>query len=154
MRSTLIGSTIFPILHLFMAWLLAYFIGSVVVPTFYGMIILSDSDNKFELNRTEDAVIFGLCHLLWVIFIPSDIVQRILETRKARIIREAKSTVQSVFGRKDRYETNTSLVEVDEDNLKLVIYACRKNFISISAGELEAVRNELCSRNMERNLLK
>src|ERR1035437_3135915 len=104
-----------------MGWILAYFVGAIVIPTFYYAILLSNSSNKIELVRSEDALKWGAMHLFWIIWIPIDIAKRSNETYKEHVTIECKRIMASVFGRdRDRYSGGQHIVDIDESDLKML----------------------------------
>ncbi len=145
-----------------MSWFTVYLVTCLVIPTIYGMASIEehDKDTHVTIKHPVESIAVGLFALLWPIAIPLDIVSRIKENFKKNTTSRAKD-ILGEYGFSDRGERSRNrdgdlsfLVNMSESDLKTVMLAYRRKWISLSSQNFEMIRNELMNRNAERDLLK
>jgi hypothetical protein len=140
-----------------MNWITYYLISSFVAPALYVAIITDPSDSKTHVKIDErgDGFAYMLLCLVWPIAFLILGWDKIDRGRKA-LIRDAAQEIVSEHDLEDGhiYKGLNVFVSFAEKDLKTLIKAYRLGVLDLEVNRIEAIREELLRRNMERNLLK
>ena len=137
-----------------MEWFIAYLISVIVVSNLITVVIhgrRGDND-KVHINNGEQLFLVNLFCLFWFITLPIYGFRCAARARREAITEKAKSILRSYSftSTHDR----SFILEVPEWQLKYIFRAYRNKLVELNAPTIEMIREELMSRNMERNLLK
>jgi len=130
-----------------------YLISVIMLPTIYAACIVNGKEDKVVLDNSEIVWITWAFCVFWFLTIPMDLHTRFEKWHKKELTDKAENIVRTYIQKRDR-DGNNTVITVSEKNLKIILKAYRKKYISLDSGTVEMVRNELLHRNMERNLLK
>lgn len=137
-----------------MEWIIAYLASVIVVPFFFAIFWCDRNENKVEINGGDSAGnVLGFC-LLWFIFVPTIVIQKIRSTRKEYYINTAKSILRDHHIDRMSYHDRSDLTVVPEWALKFLLKNFRKKRIELDTKTVEIVREELMNRNAEKHLLR
>jgi hypothetical protein len=136
-----------------MDWVIAYLVSMFVVPGAYALIFLDmRGDNEIKLRYTTDLFELMGVVLFWPISL-TYLTYNYLHKKHKEAVAEKAGGIIARYIHNDRND-RTALVNITESDLKLVLKAHRKKYLTLSNNQTELVRDELLNRNMERNLLK
>jgi hypothetical protein len=138
-----------------MEWLIAYLFCALVVPAIIGAFIVNDCSYDLDFKQPSDLFVALVVCLLWPI---TAVVfswvkaRKLYKASKSQHIEDVHNVMKNFrgYGQHDR----SALIAADESELKLLIKAYRKNQVAVDPWLIEALREELMRRNMERTLLK
>lgn len=137
-----------------MEWIIAYLASVIVVANIIALVITGrrGDNDKVVIYRDMDILFANIHCLFWPIVLPYIGVTNFIQARKKHVTETAKSILGNYpFGNRD---DQSFILNVPEWKLKYLLKAYRKKLVEIPTPHVEMIRQELMSRNMERNLLK
>ncbi len=126
------------------------------MPVIYSIIVIDPDDSKthIDLDEKGDGLLLALVVFFWPISFALQGWDQVSQAR-AKLIREQAMSVIDEWdiNKKHKFERSDT-IRIPESDLKILIKAYRLKLITLDTSYVEIIREELLSRNMERNLLK
>jgi hypothetical protein len=139
-----------------MGWFIAYLCCAFIIPTIIGELLVANEEaGELDFKNTGDVMCCAMACLLWpatLIGVSYTYGSKFYKKRKRAHKEHLANLVESL--RSNRSVDRSELVSSDESKLKTILKAYRKEQVLIDTVIVEAIRDELLRRNMERNLLK
>jgi len=136
-----------------MIWVVVYLISVILLATTIGLILTCEEKEHVEIDDPKKILKFAACCMGWplvIVSIPYFIVREYREHGKKKEANRLYKVLKMVTGDNAR----TEIISADEHTLKSLLKNARKGQMTLSDAQIEIVRNELLTRNMERNLIE
>jgi hypothetical protein len=137
-----------------MIWIIVYLVSVILLATAIGLIVASDDDKEpVKVESLKGVLAFAGCCVGWPLVICAVLYIILRDYREKSKMKEANRLYDLLKTMKGD-NTRMEIISTDECTLKSLLKNVRKGKMKLTDAQIEIVRNELLSRNMERNLTK
>jgi uncharacterized membrane protein len=132
-----------------MIWVIAYLISIIFVAFTAGLMAVSN-DEQVEIESYKDVLLITSVCVGWPVVVLAIPFMAIYYARRDHWKDRVKG-LKSTFVTEDLH---AAMVAANEADLKAALKLARQGEVEFEPKQLEMIREELLSRNMERNLTK